>query len=151
MASVTQIVVNHIVYVKLQSALSVHHFTPYHAIYFITIVHYRKLHNSLCNIFMQMIQQEIEFCAFTKYAISGLYMRFVSLQNQYVAIIHRKIFLMILVSRKKITVTLITRVSSWTHYFLAEVALVLGLDIRLILINELLQNNYRHAEKTFKV
>ena len=85
------------------------------------------------------------------YAISGLYMRFVSRQNQYVAIIHRNFFLMILVSREKITVTLLTRVSSWTHYFLAEVALVLGLDIRLILINELLQNNYRHAEKTFKV
>ena len=43
MASVTQIVVNHIVYVKLQSALSVPHFTPYHAIYFITIVQYQKL------------------------------------------------------------------------------------------------------------
>ena len=52
MASVTQIVVNHIVYVKLQSALSVPHFTPYHAIYFITIVQYQKLHNSLCNVFM---------------------------------------------------------------------------------------------------
>ena len=52
MASVTQIVVNHIVYLKLQSALSVPHFTPYHAIDFITIIHYGKLHNSLCNIFM---------------------------------------------------------------------------------------------------
>ena len=103
-----------------------------------------------------MIQQEREniplfFNTILICDISGLYMRFVSRQNQYVAIIHRNFFLMILVSREKITVTLHTRVSSWTHYFLAEVALVLGLDIRLILINELLQNNYRHAEKTFKV
>ena len=77
-------------------------------------------------------------------------MSFLSRQNKQVKIIHRKVFLMILVSREKMTVNLFTRVSSWTHYFLAE-ALVLGLDIRLILINELLQNNYRHAEKTFKV
>ena len=76
---------------------------------------------------------------------------FLSRQNKQVKVIHKNFFLMILVSREKMTVNLFTRVSSWTHYFLAEVALVLGLDIRLILINELLQNNYRHAEKTFKV